>query len=174
MATVASGRLLGCDGFRVESARGLLGWVEETWLGETGEPAAVALRLVDGRRGLLLAQDVEAVVDESGELVVAEQARVLALDAPHVERVVTNGARPLVAASWTTTGGLLEPPQPPGIFAHALLALRPWRLTSPRAHPSELPVWKAAAILLSALALLVAFEITLAFLVAYLVTGRAY
>jgi hypothetical protein len=55
-----------------------------------------------------------------------------------------------------------------------LLELRPWRLTPPRAHPSELPIWKAAAILLSALALLVAFEITLAFLVAYLVTGRAY
>jgi hypothetical protein len=83
------------------------------------------------------------VVDESGELVVAEQARVL------------------------------EPPLPPGIFAHPLLA-RPWRLTPPRAHPSELPIWKAAAILLSALALLVAFEITLAFLVAYLVTGRSY
>jgi len=81
------------------------------------------------------------VVDESGELVVAEQARVLALDAPHVERLVANGGRPLVAASWTTTGDLLQPPQPPGIFAHALL---------------------------------VAFEITLAFLVAYLVTGRAY
>src|SRR6266511_130786 len=48
------------------------------------------------------------------------------------------------------------------------------RLTPPRAHSSELPVWKAAAILLSALALLVAFEIGLAFLVAYLVTGRAY
>jgi hypothetical protein len=60
------------------------------------------------------------------------------------------------------------------IFAHALLALRPRRLTPPRAHPSELPIWKAAAILLCALALLVAFEITLAFLVAYLVTGRAY
>ena len=43
----------------------------------------------------------------------------------------------------------------------------------PRAHPSELPIWKAAAILLTALALLVAFEITLAFLVAYLVTGHA-
>ena len=56
----------------------------------------------------------------------------------------------------------------------ALLALRPWRLTRRRAHSSELPVWKAAAILLSALALLVAFEIGLAFLVAYLVTGRAY
>ena len=54
-----------------------------------------------------------------------------------------------------------------------LLALRQWRLR-PRAHSSELPIWKAAAILISALALLVAFEITLAFLVAYLVTGRAY
>ena len=48
------------------------------------------------------------------------------------------------------------------------------RLPPPRAQSSELPVWKAAAILLSALALLVAFEIGLAFLVAYLVTGRAY
>ena len=59
--------------------------------------------------------------------------------------------------------------------AHASTKRRcPWRLTPPRAHPSELPIWKAVAILLSALALLVAFEITLAFLVAYLVTGHAY
>ena len=59
--------------------------------------------------------------------------------------------------------------------AHASTKRRcPWRLTPPRTHPSELPIWKAVAILLSALALLVAFEITLAFLVAYLVTGRAY
>src|SRR6266702_3360754 len=128
---MAGSRLLACDGLRVESPRGLLGWVEETWLGESGEPAALALRLIDGRRGLLLAQDVGAVVDESGEIVVGEQARVLALDAPHVERLVTNGGRPVVAASWTTTGEFLEPPQPPGVFQHALLALRPWRLTRP-------------------------------------------
>jgi hypothetical protein len=50
----------------------------------------------------------------------------------------------------------------------------PVAVNPPRAHPSELPIWKAAAILLTALALIVAFEITLAFLVAYLVTGRAY
>ncbi len=174
VATVASSRLLGCDGFRVESPLGLLGWVEETWLGERGEPAALALRLVDGRRALLLAEDVEAVVDESGELVVAADARVFALDAPHVERLLTNGGRPLVAASWTTTGDLLDPPQPPGVVRHALLALRPWRLTPPRAQSSELSVGKAAAILLPALGLLVALEIGLAFLVAYLVTGRAY
>jgi hypothetical protein len=105
---------------------------------------------------------------------VAEQARLLALDGPHVERLVRTAAGPLVDASWATTGDLLEPPQPPGIFAHVLLTLRPWRLTPPRAHPSELPIWKAAAILLSALARRVAFEITLSFVVAYLVTGRAY
>jgi hypothetical protein len=63
------------------------------------------LRLVDGRRGPLLAQDVEAVVDESGELMVAEHARVLALDAPHVERLVRTAAGRRTCCSRFASGG---------------------------------------------------------------------
>src|SRR5439155_995256 len=44
MATVVQHRLLGCDGFRVESPEGLLGWIEETWLGPSREATAVADR----------------------------------------------------------------------------------------------------------------------------------
>jgi hypothetical protein len=77
----------------------------------------------------------------------------------------------------TTGGTLITPPRAAAAARHLCArAARasPSRLTPPRAHPSELPIWKAAAILLSALALVVAFEITVASLVAYLVTGSAY
>jgi len=168
MAIVERSRLHGCDGFRVETPHGLLGWVEETWHGDAGSPAAVALRLVDGRRGLLLAEDVEAVIPDSGELVVRDGASVLELDAPRLEQL---GER--VAARWETTGKLLEPPPPPGLLKRALLAARPWRLAPPPEH-GERSVGQALAILLPLLAVLIAAEITLAFFVAYLVTGRAY
>src|SRR6266567_263919 len=64
MATVVLDRLLGCDGFRVESPEGLLGWVEEAWLGPSREPTALAIRTIDGRRGLLVAGEIETVVLE--------------------------------------------------------------------------------------------------------------
>ena len=47
--------LQGCDGFKVETADSLIGWVEEPWLGPDGEPAGLALRLVDGHRGFVRA-----------------------------------------------------------------------------------------------------------------------
>ena len=50
--------LRGCDGFKVEATHGLLGWVDEPWLGPDGEPAGLALRLIDGRRVFVLARDV--------------------------------------------------------------------------------------------------------------------
>src|SRR6266566_3253979 len=118
MATVVLDRLLGCDGFRVESPEGLLGWVEEAWLGPSREPTALAIRTIDGRRGLLVAGEIETVVLER-ELVV-----------PHVEIASVDGAAD-VSASWQTTGEVLEPPLPPGPVRRALLALRPWRLAPP-------------------------------------------
>jgi len=42
MITVAE--LHSCDGFSIEGADGLLGWVEETWLDDSGHPAALAIR----------------------------------------------------------------------------------------------------------------------------------
>lgn len=175
MATIEVERLHGCDGFRVETPRGLLGWVEEAWLGPDEEPAALALRLLDGRRGLLLAGDVEAIVPDREEVHVRGPARVLELGPPHVELAAVDGATPTrLAASWQTTGELLEPPEPPGKLRHALLQLRPWRLAPPARNGDERSVWHALALLFPALGLLIAFEITLAFTIAYLVTGHAY
>lgn len=160
MATVSHHSLVECDGFCVETADGPVGWVEEAWLGQDDEPAALALHLVDGRRGLLLADDVEAVVLERECVRAGADARVLELSPPHL---VGDGA-----ASWETTGEVVEPPQAhlPG---QALLELRPWRL-----RPARSRDWRPIAVLLPALAFLIAFEIALAFTVAYLVTGRAY
>jgi hypothetical protein len=160
MATVSRHVLLDCDGFCVETADGAVGWVEETWLGPDDEPSALALRLVDGRRGLLLADDVDAVVPERECVSARDGARLLQLGAPHLVR---DGA-----ASWETTGEVLEPPAPHGLHPQALLELRPWRLRPSRSE------WRPLAILFPALAVLIGLEIALMFTVAYLVTGRAY
>src|SRR6266536_3416523 len=61
MATVVRSDLVGCEGFRLESSEGLLGWIEETWLDASNEPVAFAIRTVDGREGLLRGEDVDAV-----------------------------------------------------------------------------------------------------------------
>jgi hypothetical protein len=162
------------DGFRAESRNGLLGWVEETWLGDEDEADALALRLVDGRRGLVLAADVEAVVPEREYVSVRSGARILELGTPHVVRRAVDGGPPRVAASWQTTGELIEPSKPPGKLRHALLEVRPWRLAPPPEAGAEQSVGRALLVLLPLLGLLIALEIALAFVVAYLVTGRAY
>jgi hypothetical protein len=158
------------DGFRVETDDGLLGWVEEAWLGEQDELDALALRLLDGRRALVLAADVESVVPEREYVGVRGGVRMLELGPPHVVR---NGPN-RIAASWQTTGELIQAPKPPGKLRHALLQLRPWRLAPPPAPGGEQSVGRALLVLLPLLGLLIAVEIALAFVVAYLVTGRAY
>jgi hypothetical protein len=162
------------DGFRIESDDGLLGWVEETWLGAEDEPNALALRLLDGRRALVLATDIESVVPEREYVSVRGGARMLELAAPQIERLALDGGPPRITASWQTTGELIRPPKPPGKLRHALLELRPWRLAPPPAPSGEQSVGKALIVMLPLLGLLIALEITLAFVVAYLVTGRAY
>jgi hypothetical protein len=164
--------LQGCDGFRVDAPRGLIGWAEEIWLGPDSEPAGFALRLLDGRRGFVLAEDVQAAVPEREEIVLVDGASILELGMPRLERTVESDE--VIAAAWATTGELLAPPQPPGPLRQALLSHRRWRLAPPPATPGEAPPWQAIAGLLMAVALLVALEITLAFSIAHLVTGRAY
>ena len=170
MTIVVRDRLRGCDGFRLESADGLLGWVEETWLGPAGEPSALAVRTIDGRRGLLLSEAVEAVLPESERIVVQGDPRLLELDVPHVELASTDGAA-VISASWTTTGETLEPPAPPGPLQRAMLALRPWRLAPPPSPGAERPLWQLVALLYAVLALIVVLVITFAFLAAHLATG---
>src|SRR2546430_13578915 len=102
MATMSRDALLQCDGFCVEGADGPIGWVEETWLGPSDEPAALALRLVDGRRGLLPVEDVDDVVPERGRVVIRAGARLLQPGAPPLF--------PAGPASSEGTGELVLPP----------------------------------------------------------------
>jgi hypothetical protein len=172
VAIAVRDQLRGCDGFRVESADGLLGWVEETWFEPGREPTALAIRTIDGRRGLMVSEEVVAVVPES-ELIVARPAqRLLELDVPQVEVASADGA-PIITASWTTTGETLEPPSPPGLLQRAALSLRPWRLAPPRPPEAERPLWQLVAVLYAALGVIVLLVIALAFLAAHLAAGGA-
>ena len=173
MPTVVPGRLLGGDGVRVGSREGLLGWVEEAWLGPSGEQTALAIRTIDGRRGLLVAGEIETIILEDELVVMRRGGRLLELDVPHVEKALVEGVA-VLSASWETTGEVLEQlPPPPGAMRRALLALRPWRLAPPPRPVKERPLWQLVAVLYISLALIVTLVIGLAFLVARLVTGNA-
>jgi hypothetical protein len=169
VATVVRHALAGLEGFRVESPQGLLGWVEETWLGSGGEPVALAVRTIDGRDGLLVAEDVDSVLPESELVSMRADRRLLELELPRVEEPARNG----LSASWRTTGELLEPPEPPGLVDRALLSVRPWRLTPPRRESFERPLWVTLTVLYSSLAAVVGVVIGLCFLIAKLVSGNA-
>jgi hypothetical protein len=170
MATALRHELAGCEGFRVEAPQGLLGWVEETWLGESGEPVALAIRTIDGRDGLLLAEDVDLVDPDSELLEMRADAQLLELDVPRVDTASSNG----LAASWRTTGAPLDPPpEPPGAVDRALLAIRPWRLAPPPRPGIERPLLLQVAVLYAALGVIVLLVIGLCFLVAKVATGNA-
>jgi hypothetical protein len=170
MTTVLRRALTGCEGFRLESPEGLIGWVEETWLDASGEPVALAIRTVDGRDGLLLAEDVDQLDPDSELLDMRAGAKLLELEAPRVDTASSNG----LAASWRTTGAPLEPlPEPPGAVDRALLAIRPWRLAPPPRPGIERPMWLQIAVLYSALAVIVLVVIGVCFLIAQLVAGSA-
>jgi hypothetical protein len=160
MAIVPRDRVTGCDGFRVESPSGLLGWVEETWLGPAGQPAALAVRCIDGQRALLQAEDVEAVLDEGETVVVAHDVALLELDVPRID-----GTGPAVHASWGITGATIDPPRPLGLLRRLVLARRPWRLAPPRA-PREWPIWQIAVLLYAGIVLLAVIVITAALIAA--------
>jgi hypothetical protein len=164
MATVA--QLQSCDGFTVEGPAGCLGWVEETWLDGDDHPAAVAVRTVDGRRALLLAEAVVAVDPDAQEVLVGPEVDMLALDPPRLADV--DGT---IAATWratdehlvaTPTAAHAAPVKP------ALVAARTTTATHERA------LWQTVLLALAFLAGLIAAEIGLAFGVAYLVTGHPY
>jgi hypothetical protein len=169
MAIAVRRDLRGCEGFRLESPQGIAGWVEETWLGASDEPVALVIRLIDGRDGLLLAEDVETVSREHERLTMSPGTRLLELELPHVETSSADG----MSASWRTTGAPLELPERPDVVSRALLAIRPWRLAPPPRPWSERPAWVTVLALYVAIALIVGLLIGLDFLVAKLVTGSA-
>jgi hypothetical protein len=173
VATAVRHDLLGCDGFRVESEGGLIGWIEEAWLGPSHDPAALAIRTVDGRRGLLLATEVESVAPERELVYMDREGRLLELGVPQFESAALGG-EPIVAASWHTTGLTLEPPPTPGPVQRALLRVRPWRLSAPPRPLAERPLWQTLAVVYACLVLIVGLLIGLDFLAARLASGSPY
>jgi len=151
--------LADCDGLVVQSPEGEVGSVEETWIGPSGEPQALAVRTVEGRRGLLLAGDIAAVDREYGWVVVDPKARLLELEPPRL----THG--PGLRASWATTGATLParpPERPPSRLARlARKAHRPARTT-------ERSLIRSVIVLYSAIVLILALMITLVFVIGHL------
>jgi len=175
MATLAerSPQLRDTEGFLVESPEGAIGRVEEIWVDEANEPRALAVRTSDGRHALLLGEDVVAVQPEQRWVVTPSHPGLLELEPPRLSTNADSGTPDLrIAASWQTTGALLTAAPRP--------AWR-WRLPFPDLRRSavepdrvERPLWRAIATLYAALVFIVAFVITLAFVIARLVSGAAY
>jgi hypothetical protein len=159
-------RLVETDGFVVESSDGDVGLVEEVWLGEANEPHALAVRTTEGRHGLLLGEDVLAVDRENHWVVVSPETVLLELGAPRLQTAQEEDGATRQTASWTTTGDTVPLVPPPR---------REWRfpVRFSRFARGLRPQW-AIAVLLTSIALLVALVLTLAFLVARLLTGSAY
>jgi len=158
------------EGYSVETPEGAIGWVEEVWLGERREPRALAMRTVDGTRALLLAEQVTAVDREHGWVVVGHDARLRELDRPRLTQ--TRDGR--LTASWTTNGNTLERP---ATVARLPLAIRLRSAPAQRQSATGVewwPIWKVVAILYGTIAVLLTLMMTLAFTIAWAVTGTAY
>jgi hypothetical protein len=173
MAAETDTRLRDTDGFVVESPDGDVGWVEEVWLGETNEPRALAVRTADGRHGLLLGEEVLAVDRENRWVVVPPEPTLLELDVPRLKTAHERGDAIALAASWTTTGSVLDTsPRRHRLWPFSSQPSKPTTRVS--VADEERPLWQPVSLLIASLTLIVAFVITLAFVVARLVTGIAY
>ncbi|HXF97953.1 MAG TPA: hypothetical protein VNJ46_05000 [Gaiellaceae bacterium] len=171
MAGVADVELTQTDGYVVESADGDLGWVEDVWLDERGEPCALAVRMHDGRHGLVLREEVLAVDRDYRWVVVRPHPHVLELRRPRLAGPRGTGERSL-AARWETTGEELSAaPRRP---LSRLPARAARRLTARLRLRRHLPPAYLIGIFIAALLAIVGATITLVMLVAKLVTGEAY
>src|ERR1051326_4468394 len=90
--------LAGTGGFTVESPDGEIGSVEEVWLGEHDEPRALTVRTGDGKRALVLAEEVVEVDADHEWLVVRGHPRLLELAPTEVrdEETTASDARTIV------------------------------------------------------------------------------
>jgi hypothetical protein len=158
------------EGFTVESPAGPIGWVEDVWLDERSRSRALAVRTLDGRRALLLAERVVAVDQERQWVVVEDEPPLLELDAP---RLIVSDVGERFEASWVTLGERLAAPAGSGRLP-LVVRLRLWRPRRVLANADEWPLWKIVVVLYATIALLLLVMITLAFSTAWIVTGTAY
>jgi hypothetical protein len=172
MATLveAKAQLRGTNGFAVETADRELGWVEEVCADERDEAHALAVQTSDGRRSLLLAEDVVVVDPEQHRIVVRPEPSLLELDTSDLMVGDQDGSASRLAASWAT-GAVINVPSHPRSQRMRLVRREPCA-APPQA--SERPLWQVVLALYASLALIAALAITLAFVVARLVTGVAY
>ena len=147
------------DGFRVVAPGGRIGWVEEIWLDDEDEATAVAVRLPEARRGLLIREDIDEIVPEQRTIAVRPGARLLELEPPHLGI----GAGGALTASWATSGNALALPE--------LLPRAPvLRLPA----SSESSFFRTVIVLYTSLFVIACALTGLCFLIPYLVAGRPY
>src|SRR5215831_783702 len=108
-----------CDGYSVATPAGVVGWVEEMWLDDSDSAIALAVRLLDGRRGLLVRDEIDEVAHERRTVSIRAHGRILRLGSPHLH--VGPGGAPV--ASWAATVAPLDLPEPAGVVRSALAGL---------------------------------------------------
>jgi hypothetical protein len=175
MAMIAerSPQLRETEGFLVESPEGAIGRVEGIWVDQANEPCALAVRTNDGRHALLLGEDVVAVQHEQGWVVAPSRPGLLELEPPRLSMIADHrSSKPPIAASWQTTGAIL--PAAPRPAWRWRLPFPHHRRSAVRPNSVERPLWRTVATLYAVLVFVVAFVITLAFVIARLVSGAAY
>jgi hypothetical protein len=155
-----------CDGYTVATPAGVVGWVEELWLDDSDAAAALAVRLLDGRRGLLVRNEIDEVAHERRTVTIDSRARILRLEPPHVH----DGPDGAQVASWAATGAQLELPEPAGLIRGALVGLH--RPSVPRTTDGGISTFKTIVTMFVTIALLGISVIGLDILVAYLATGH--
>jgi hypothetical protein len=155
-----------CDGYSVATPAGVVGWVEEMWLDDSGNATALAVRLLDGRRGLLVRDEIDEVAHERRAVAIGTEARILRLEPPHVH-AGTNGAP---VASWAATGAPLELPEPAGVVRGALAGLH--RPVVPRTTDGGISTFRTVVVMFASIAFIGLSVIGLDILIAYLATGH--
>ncbi len=155
-----------CDGYSVATPAGVIGWVEELWLDDDETVTAVVVRLVDGRRGLLMSEQIGEVAHDRRTLAIGSDARILRLEPPHVHR--TPDGAPV--ASWSASGAPLKLPEPPGLIRGAFAGLH--RPAVPKTPGTGVSTLQTIVLMFTCIGLIGLSVIGLDILVAYLATGH--
>ena len=155
-----------CDGYAVVTPAGVVGWVEEMWLDDRDDPTALAVRLLDGRRGLLVHDQIAEVAHDRRSVTIANDALILQLEPPHVQ---VDGGNPV--ASWAATGAALELPEPPGLVRGAFAGLHRPPVPKP-VEDGSASTLRTVVTMYVGLAIISLVVIGLDILLAYVATGH--